>query len=220
MLRCIKHLLLFLLCAVLLFCTACKSNDTPPSEERVPKTLSGVWTLSDPLVLPDRMHPSHKGFARGETGEICFCAVPESYAPDYHCISYSDDAALTSVPYPDGGYSAQHPEQFVQMRFFDSAEEVYCIHYNQDNASLSYYGTPGHTHSENEPQPTVITFDEEDRRTVRDLISGITVRADALPDVCDIIYEDASAYFAGAKTLDETVSVIVSRTELYFSERS
>ena len=103
-------------------------------------------------------------------------------------------------------------------RMFDSADTVYCLHYDQTRADLAYYGQP-HTHHENEPAPTVISFDESDRAAVRDLISGITVRADAYPTVRKIVYEEASAYFSGAKTLDETVDIIASRAELYFAER-
>ena len=36
----------------------------------------------------------------------------------------------------------------------------------------------------------------------------------------DMIREDASAYFAGAKTLEETVKVIQSRVSIYVAEHS
>ncbi len=104
-------------------------------------------------------------------------------------------------------------------RMFDSAEQVYCLHYDPNRADLAYYGKP-HQHSEHEPAPTVISFDEDDRAAIRDLISGITIRADAYPTVCEIVYEDATAYFADAKTLAETVNIIASRVEIYFSERN
>lgn len=103
-------------------------------------------------------------------------------------------------------------------RMFDSAENVYCLHYDPNRADLAYYGKP-HQHSEQDSAPIVVSFDEDDRAAVRDLISGITTRADAYPTVYAIVYEEASAYFAGAKTLEQTVDVVASRTELYFNER-
>ena len=104
-------------------------------------------------------------------------------------------------------------------RLFDSADDVFCIHFDENRGELAYYGKHGHTHNETTPSPNVITFDDADRAAMRELLCGITVRADAYPVVCEIVYEEASAYFAGAKTLEETVTIIASRAEIYFSEK-
>ena len=105
-------------------------------------------------------------------------------------------------------------------RLFDSADDVFCIHFDEARGKLAYYGAYAHTHTETQPAPTVISFDDDDRKTIFDLLSGITVRADAYPVVTSIVYEEASAYFAQAKTLEETVAIIASRAELYFAEKN
>ena len=48
----------------------------------------------------------------------------------------------------------------------------------------------------------------------------MTLVADADTEIMELIREDASAYFAGAKSLDETVKIIQGRVSIYVSEHS
>lgn len=66
---------------------------------------------------------------------------------------------------------------------------------------------------------TEVFLREEERAALRALYDGITVRTDAHPALDAIIMEDASAYFADAKSLDDTVTLITSRAKTYLSER-
>ncbi len=53
-----------------------------------------------------------------------------------------------------------------------------------------------------------------------ELLDGANTSLDDRSTVWSIISEDASAYFAGAKTLDETVKIIQNRVETYIAEQS
>ncbi len=66
---------------------------------------------------------------------------------------------------------------------------------------------------------TEVFLGEEERAALRALYNGITTRTDAHPTLDAIIIEDASAYFADAKSLDDTVTLITSRAKTYLSER-
>ncbi|MBQ7983581.1 MAG: hypothetical protein IJ302_08420 [Clostridia bacterium] len=66
-------------------------------------------------------------------------------------------------------------------------------------------GIPGH-------------MEEEDRQALLSMIENASLVADTDTAIIRMIMEDASAYFAGAKTLEDTVSVIQSRVSIYVSE--
>ncbi len=66
---------------------------------------------------------------------------------------------------------------------------------------------------------TEVFLTEEDKDLLRALYDGITIRRDRDEALAAIVKEDASAYFAGAKTLEETVNLITSRAKTYISER-
>ena len=231
------------LTALLSFCREYRPSETLSADERSSMLKSGqiLTTLRPHLSSPYQLLDSRWGICGGEMpvyvgfpsagGNGSAVSMREALAittatAEHETVSRGAwefvKFALQNKTYSDQGASITyfHSSKESLERHFDSAGLVYCIHYNADRPGLSYYGAAGHTHNENEPAPSVITFDDDDRDTIRSLIDGITVRADAYPEVCEIIYEEASAYFAGAKTMEETVSVIVSRTELYFSERS
>ena len=59
---------------------------------------------------------------------------------------------------------------------------------------------------------------EEDEAEFRAILENISLVADSDEQIMDLIREDASAYFAGAKTLEETVNVIQSRVSIYVAE--
>ncbi|MBE6657487.1 MAG: hypothetical protein E7604_03485 [Ruminococcaceae bacterium] len=61
---------------------------------------------------------------------------------------------------------------------------------------------------------------EEDEAELRTILDSITLVADTDTEIMELIREDASAYFAGAKSLDETVKIIQSRVSIYVSEHS
>ena len=60
----------------------------------------------------------------------------------------------------------------------------------------------------------------EDEAQLRALLDSVTLVADADTEIMELIREDASAYFAGAKSLDETVKIIQGRVSIYVSEHS
>ncbi len=66
---------------------------------------------------------------------------------------------------------------------------------------------------------TEVFLTEDDKILLRALYDGITTRRDKDESLAAIITEDASAYFAGAKTLEETVHLITSRAKTYIAER-
>lgn len=60
----------------------------------------------------------------------------------------------------------------------------------------------------------------EDEAELRAMLESITLVDDIDQEIMNLIREDASAYFADAKSLDETVKIIQSRLSIYVSERS
>ena len=60
----------------------------------------------------------------------------------------------------------------------------------------------------------------EDEAELRAILESITLVYDMDQEIMDLIREDASAYFAGAKSLEETVNIIQSRLSIYVSESS
>ncbi len=61
---------------------------------------------------------------------------------------------------------------------------------------------------------------EDDRSELLTLLENITLAANTDDEIISIIREDASAYFAGAKSLEETVKIIQSRVSIYVAEHS
>ena len=53
-----------------------------------------------------------------------------------------------------------------------------------------------------------------------ELLDGAGNTLDYESELFSIISEDAEMYFAGAKSLDETVKIIQNRAETYISERN
>ena len=230
------------LAALLSFCRDYPTSDTLSSDDRKAMLKSGqiLTTLQTHLLNPyfyldsryeigGGIPPVYVGFpsADGNGAAISMrrgFAITKA-AAEHETASRGAWAFIRYVienqTYDDQGARGSYfgASKASLDRMFDSAEHLYCIHCDEARGTLSYYGQYGHTHNENEPEPNVISFDDDDRMAIRDLLSGITVRADALPVVCEIIYEEASAYFANAKTLDETITVIASRAEIYFAEK-
>ncbi len=60
---------------------------------------------------------------------------------------------------------------------------------------------------------------EEDEAELRAIFEHAELVNDGNTEILDLIREDVSAYFAGAKTLDETVKVVQSRVSIYVSEK-
>ncbi|MBE6657745.1 MAG: hypothetical protein E7604_04785 [Ruminococcaceae bacterium] len=229
------------LSALLSFCRNYQTSKSLSSDERGQMLTDGniLTTLQTHMQTPYRLLDSRWGTGHGEAP--VYVGFP-SAAGNGSAVSMREGFAITTKAaghelasrgawafiryvlenktYDTQGTAISYfgAAKVSLERMFDSAETVYCLHYDPSRTSLAYYGQP-HQHSENEPEPNIVTFDENDRAAIRDLIAGITVRADAYPMVCDMIYEEASAYFADAKSLEETVSVIASRAELYFAER-
>ena len=63
-------------------------------------------------------------------------------------------------------------------------------------------------------------MEPEDRDALMAIFEGDVLVAQNDETLMDMIREDASAYFAGAKTLEETVKVIQSRVSIYVAEHS
>lgn len=86
---------------------------------------------------------------------------------------------------------------------YDEDDEIDLSWMEEDAARNG--GVPGH-------------MEEEDRQALLSIIENASLVADTNTDIISMIMEDASAYFAGAKTLEDTVSVIQSRVSIYVSE--
>ena len=61
---------------------------------------------------------------------------------------------------------------------------------------------------------------EEDEAELRAILESVTLTTEYDQEIMSLIREDASAYFAGAKSLEETVNVIQSRVSIYIAEHS
>ena len=61
---------------------------------------------------------------------------------------------------------------------------------------------------------------EEDEAELRAILESVTLTTEYDQEIMALIREDASAYFAGAKSLEETVKVIQSRVSIYVAEHS
>ena len=61
---------------------------------------------------------------------------------------------------------------------------------------------------------------EEDEAELRAMIESVSITTEFDQEIMNLIREDASAYFAGAKSLEETVKVIQSRVSIYVAEQS
>ncbi len=61
---------------------------------------------------------------------------------------------------------------------------------------------------------------EEDEAELRAILESVTLTTEFDQEIMSLIREDASAYFAGAKSLEETVKIIQSRVSIYVSEHS
>ncbi|MBQ7298524.1 MAG: extracellular solute-binding protein [Clostridia bacterium] len=61
---------------------------------------------------------------------------------------------------------------------------------------------------------------EEDEAELRAILESVTLTTEFDEEIMSLIREDASAYFAGAKSLEETVKVIQSRVSIYVAEHS
>ncbi|MGM9625133.1 MAG: hypothetical protein ACI3XM_05440 [Eubacteriales bacterium] len=59
---------------------------------------------------------------------------------------------------------------------------------------------------------------EEDEAELLSIFENVTLVADRDTEIIDLIREDVSAYFSGAKSLEDTVSVVQSRVSIYISE--
>ena len=64
-----------------------------------------------------------------------------------------------------------------------------------------------------------LDFTDRDEARLRELINNLSPLPNGYDFVRAIISEEASMYFAGDKTLDETVKIIQNRVETYVSER-
>ena len=62
------------------------------------------------------------------------------------------------------------------------------------------------------------TVTDEDTADLTELLDNITMARSFDKDLLDIIYEDASYYFNGTKSLDETVRIIENRVKIKLSE--
>ena len=99
-------------------------------------------------------------------------------------------------------------------------KDSYVYYYGADGsekrvASGEY--TPGMF---DETKGKVVLLDESDEKYLTELLDGAGKSISRQSKLWAIIEEEAEVYFAGAKTLDETVKIIQSRASAYVSERS
>lgn len=85
---------------------------------------------------------------------------------------------------------------------YDEGDE---INPNWEQDALDNGAVPGH-------------FEEEDRQAILDLINNTTLVFNTDQKILSLIEEDVSAYFAGVKSLEETVNLVQNRVSIYVSE--
>ncbi len=90
---------------------------------------------------------------------------------------------------------------------YDEDEEIDLSWMDEQIEMMGGVGAPGHMES-------------EDRDALMAIFEGDVLVAQNDQTLMDMIREDASAYFAGAKSLEETVKIIQSRVSIYVSEHS
>ncbi len=90
---------------------------------------------------------------------------------------------------------------------YDEDDEIDLSWMDEQIEMMGGVGVPGH-------------MEPEDRDALMAIFEGDVLVAQNDETLMDMIREDASAYFAGAKSLEETVKVIQSRVSIYVAEHS
>lgn len=100
--------------------------------------------------------------------------------------------------FEENGWSGTH---------YDEDEEIDLSWMDEQIEMMGGTGVPGH-------------MEPEDRDALMAIFEGDVLIAQTDEIMLDIIREDASAYFAGAKSLEETVKIIQSRLSIYVAEQN
>ena len=100
--------------------------------------------------------------------------------------------------FEENGWSGTH---------YDEDDEIDLSWMDEQIEMMGGVGVPGH-------------MEPEDRDALMAIFEGNVLVAQNDETLLDMIREDASAYFAGAKSLEETVKVIQSRVSIYVAEHS
>ena len=96
-----------------------------------------------------------------------------------------------------------------------SAEYVPPCHYG-DKALREFYAAPLFTYGDRTPLMRLLT--EDDIQRIDDLIDHTTRLYWPEDDLTDIVWDTLGAYFAGDRTLDDTIRLLNNRVGLYVNE--
>ena len=126
-------------------------------------------------------------------------------------------------PDPDFGYRSYSGFPIYRKRFDDFVSCAKSRGYIFHNGGVYSFG--GNMSAEDiekkaaEKNGVYRALTGEDVKTLTDMIESVSSGGYADERIMTILAEESSIYFAGKKTLDETVKVIQNRAETYVSER-
>jgi len=150
-----------------------------------------------------------------------FCITAESEVPDG-----AWEFILRTFGETDEGFYLNPVTGFPSLRaalnrMLDDESKLHYL-FNEGSISNSTYGPEEDPWIKDAIASGAVyaQLTEDDRSELLSLLENITLAANTNDDVIALIREDASAYFAGAKSLDETVKIIQSRVSIYVSEHS
>ncbi len=112
--------------------------------------------------------------------------------------SMFDTESRSYYIFEENGWSGTH---------YDKDEEIDLSWIDEQIERMGGVGVPGH-------------MEEEDKAALMAIFEGDLLIAMNDETILEMIREDASAYFAGAKSLEETVKIIQSRVSIYVAEHS
>ena len=155
-------------------------------------------------------------------------------------LKLGDDARIVGFPDTDGNGTLMNVYKSVSI-VKDSKEKGGAWKFvksllkseteEHDGVEIEYYSTPDGTSTTRVTKKEGVTsnldsenfiriYPEKEAERARELLDGVGTSLSYDSDLFNLIAEDASAYFAGAKSLDETVKIIQNRVETYIAERN
>ena len=150
-----------------------------------------------------------------------FCITAESEVPDG-----AWEFILRTFGETDEGFYLNPVTGFPSLRaalnrMLDDESKLHYL-FNEGSISNSTYGPEEDPWIKDAIASGAVyaQLTEDDRSELLSLLENITLAANTDDEIISIIREDASAYFAGAKSLEETVKVIQSRVSIYVAEHS
>ncbi|MBQ8510447.1 MAG: hypothetical protein IJ493_11135 [Clostridia bacterium] len=136
------------------------------------------------------------------------CKIPE-YAWDFLRAVLTDTSASERFSGSRAVLEAQMQEA-QSMKYYRISGSSYALWYDDRTLDDVFGG--------NTPDGRLYRFDEDDAARLTSLVESAHCLPHRYETMLDIIREEASVYFAGVKTLDETVKLINDRCSTYLAE--